>query len=442
MTEPRDLQHQFYDMLLESERWSPAQLVAQQRHQLAGLLKHARAQVPFYGTRLDAVITTSGDIDWDRWRDIPIVTRADLAERRAMMQARHIPQGHGALYEATTTGSTGAPVTTTHNGLAGFATQAATFRSHRRHKLDWARTMGAWYDNASDPVAAPGGLLSGPWGPRWDAEAQKGRVARMNCYANAEQALAFYRRHDASYFTGRGKTAQALALEAQRLGSAQKFDAVLGFATGILPDEREDCGAIFGARMIGMYSSKEGHPMAHECPSGPHYHVNEETVLLEVIDSAGNPTPEGEIGRVVITPLYSTAQPLIRYEQGDLAVPGKPCACGRTLKVLDRIVGRTMHLFRFPDGSTIAPIIPGAARELIGARYWQVAQIAPLHIEVRYVPRTAGFRGDEAQLADIIRSRTHRDATVTFAAHETLVRSEGGKFIEYVNEIEASASRP
>ena len=37
--------------------------------------------------------------------------------------------------------------------------------------------------------------------------------------------------------------------------------------------------------------------------------------------------------------------PLLRYEIGDEAEVGEPCACGRGLPVLSRIVGRTQDYF-------------------------------------------------------------------------------------------------
>ena len=70
--------------------------------------------------------------------------------------------------------------------------------------------------------------------------------------------------------------------------------------------------------------------MAYRCPSQAGWHVNAETLLLEIVDASGQPCRPGEMGRVVITPFFSTAQPLIRYDHGDLAVAGEGCACGRT----------------------------------------------------------------------------------------------------------------
>ena len=76
------LRQRIYEMLMESQYWPPEQMLAYQRSQLAQLLRHAKATVPFYKTRLDPVFKKNGEIDWDRWHEIPIVTRADLRDRR------------------------------------------------------------------------------------------------------------------------------------------------------------------------------------------------------------------------------------------------------------------------------------------------------------------------------------------------------------------------
>lgn len=437
-----DLQQRFYDGLFASEHWPRERIIEHQRSQLEQLLNHARTQVPFYQNRLDAVFKPGGGIDWERWRDIPLLTRDDLVAHADAMRARTMPPGHGHLYTATTSGSTGKPVTTVHNGLANLASRATGFRSHRRHGIDWSATLAYWRGDALAPDGRSVGQVGGPWGPRWHPDGARGRAIRVSRRHDARTALRFFADNDARYFSGRGKTAQAMALEAMRLQLPNRFDEILCFATGIEPDEREDCKAAFGARMIGMYSSKEGQQMAHQCPSGTHYHVDEEVVLLEIIDADGNPTPPGETGRVVVTPLFSTAQPLIRYEHGDLAIPGTTCPCGRTLMVLERIVGRTMHLFRFPDGSTSSPTLPGTATGLIGARHIQLAQVAPLRIEARYVPRddTEPDADAIAELIAAVRRVTHRDAEITLSRRLTLERGDGGKFMSSVYEVPESAS--
>ncbi len=91
------LRQRIFEMLMESQYWPPAIMLEYQRSQLAQLLRHARANVPFYKTRLDPVFKSNGEIDWDRWHEIPIVTRADLRDRRDEMLAASLPPGHGPV---------------------------------------------------------------------------------------------------------------------------------------------------------------------------------------------------------------------------------------------------------------------------------------------------------------------------------------------------------
>jgi phenylacetate-CoA ligase len=90
---------------------------------------------------------------------------------------------------------------------------------------------------------------------------------------------------------------------------------------------------------LTMYSANETGYLALQCPLSGHYHVQSETVLVEVLDEVGRACRPGETGAVVVTPLQNFAMPLLRYSLGDFAEVGSPCACGRHLPVLKEILG-------------------------------------------------------------------------------------------------------
>ncbi|HOF88768.1 MAG TPA: phenylacetate--CoA ligase [Armatimonadota bacterium] len=72
-------------------------------------------------------------------------------------------------------------------------------------------------------------------------------------------------------------------------------------------------------------------------------HLAEDLFLWEVIDPlTEEPVAEGEIGELIVTPLWKEALPIIRYRTRDLtAVTTAPCACGRTSARMARVRGRT-----------------------------------------------------------------------------------------------------
>jgi phenylacetate-CoA ligase len=86
-----------------------------------------------------------------------------------------------------------------------------------------------------------------------------------------------------------------------------------------------------------------GPGVAGECLECNGLHVNEDHFLIEILDPETlEPVTPGEIGELVITTLTKEAFPVIRYRTRDLTrLLPEPCPCGRTLRRIQRITGRT-----------------------------------------------------------------------------------------------------
>ncbi len=86
-----------------------------------------------------------------------------------------------------------------------------------------------------------------------------------------------------------------------------------------------------------------GPGVAGECTLCNGLHVNEDHFLIEIIDPETlEPVPEGETGELVVTTLTKEGFPVLRYRTRDLTrIIPEPCPCGRTLRRISRITGRT-----------------------------------------------------------------------------------------------------
>lgn len=107
----------------------------------------------------------------------------------------------------------------------------------------------------------------------------------------------------------------------------------------------------FGIKVVNEYGAAELDLIAFQDKEGD-WLMNYETLFIELLDEAGNPTRPGEEGRVVITSLYNRAMPFIRYELGDMAVSSE-----RTkgpFRLLDKVVGRTNDIIVLPSGKKAA----------------------------------------------------------------------------------------
>ncbi len=86
-----------------------------------------------------------------------------------------------------------------------------------------------------------------------------------------------------------------------------------------------------------------GPGVAGECLQKKGLHIQEDHFYFEIIDPQTlQPVKEGEVGELVITTLTKEAFPVLRFRTGDLTrfISGE-CACGRTFRRIDRIMGRT-----------------------------------------------------------------------------------------------------
>ena len=429
------LHRQHYDMLMESQFWPVEQMAQYQRTQLGQLLRHARQNVPFYESRLDAVFGADGEIDWERWDELPLLTRHELQSSHAQMQARERPAGHGATFPSQSSGSTGRPIGTTQNALSALAASSATARSYGWHGIDVSKTHVCIH--GEDPAVGPypEGLLHAPWGPPVLRTSAPGRQYDLNLATTPEQAVAFIQRHRPAYIGGLVTRVAVVAHEALRQGAGIIAEAVLPFGEAVLPHHRELFGAAFGgARAIPLYSSQETYRIAHACAEHEHYHVNAELMLVEVLGEDGRAAPIGVPGRVVITPFYNTAQPLIRYQIGDIAAAGgTQCSCGRTLPILSNILGRIAHMFRLPGGRRVLPNISDGDVLALGAEIWQLAQVGPTELEFRYVPGRVA--GDEAQFAARVRAQLHPEFDIRFVRLGPEFFQGRRKYIPYVSEL-------
>ena len=136
---------------------------------------------------------------------------------------------------------------------------------------------------------------------------------------------------------------------AVRLGEAARDAGIeLNLRAGLFGSEpwseelRATIEDLLGLAALDIYGLSEviGPGVATECLERNGLHVNEDHFLVEAVDPDGVPVPDGVPGELV----FSTpreAMPLLRYRTGDIAsLSHTPCACGRTLVRMSKILGR------------------------------------------------------------------------------------------------------
>ena len=119
-------------------------------------------------------------------------------------------------------------------------------------------------------------------------------------------------------------------------------------------ESRRRMEAIFGVPVIDLYSSWEFGNIAWECSHRAGYHMNTDSLVIELIHEGRRVSP-GERGELIITGLDAYAMPFIRYQIGDIGLlSDHGCPCGRGLPLLERIEGRNNDLIRLADGRVVS----------------------------------------------------------------------------------------
>jgi phenylacetate-CoA ligase len=173
---------------------------------------------------------------------------------------------------------------------------------------------------------------------------------------------------------------------------------------GISDELLVDVAEQLNAKLVDMYSSEELGYMAIQCPVQNQYHVQSESLLLEVLREDGSSCALNEPGRIVVTSLLNYATPLIRYEIGDYGELAGPCSCGRGLPVLKTIHGRVRNMLRHPDGSTRWPNF-GFRKfmQVAPLRQFQIVQHSLDEIELKIVVDEELMKEQEAAIKEILR---------------------------------------
>ena len=199
---------------------------------------------------------------------------------------------------------------------------------------------------------------------------------------------------------------------------------------------RQRCRQLLGVPIVDGYSSQEVGVIALECPESGLYHMQSESLIVELLDESGRACEVGAEGRVVVTDLHNFATPLIRYDLADRAVLGPPCSCGRGLPTLSRVLGRERNLITLADGARHWPLVGlHQYRDVGGIRQYQIVQRTLAELEVRLV--VEGGKLDaarEAHFSRILIAALGQQFRLAFRYFEAEIpRGANGKYEEFIS---------
>lgn len=437
-TESRVLALQF--QYAQTERWPAADIEAWQFRQIEALIAHCERSIPFWRDRLRKAGLRAGQrLTPQLWSRLPILTRNEVQDAGEDLRPEQLPDGHGQVFEASTSGSTGIPLRLVRSELDWVYWDSINLRQTLWQGVDLSAKCAIVRNVRVSPQPVPEPERHPDWGAAF-AAFTTGQYILVDIRLPVGQIVDCLVREQPALLSTFPSTAGLIARHCREHGiRIPGLKSIIVYGEVLTEETRLACRDALGIEVADAYSAEEAGFMAVQCPLHPHLHVMSEYARVEILDEQGVACAPGQVGRVVVTPLHNFANPLLRYHVGDYAEVGSPCDCGRTLPVLSRILGRARDRVRLPDGTERTPFFGAPQLYKVPAVVQnQLAQVGKDTMEYRLVVRRPLTEDEEASLVQAVQRGLGYPFNVRFRYIDAIARSPSGKYMDFVNELDGS----
>lgn len=363
----------YYRRMLAVERYSEEQLREIQLCKLKKVIHHAYKQVPFYRRRFEAIGLEPGDVKALEVLDsIPPLTRQDVIDHHKEMLAGQwqssitaaeasdrdpgtpIPFALFAkdkLVRNTSSGSTGAPTVFYEDGT--------------RSAVNWAHELRLkqWFGVHPGAREARGTRLSTDYMPNsrmirfrkllWNQLLLPGTNMSDADYEICFNQILEFRPEVLWGFTSALAGLADFIVKQGGLPGPYAPKVAVGWAAPVYDHEHRVMQEGFQCPVSNIYGAREVGHIAGRCPSDS-FHINAESLIVEQIELDGHDPDHG--GELLVTDIDVLPMPFIRYRMGDIGkLAASHCECGRTLPVIENLLGRTGEVFYAKSGRMISP---------------------------------------------------------------------------------------
>lgn len=403
---------------LRRNTWLPtSELEKKQLKALRKILKYAYENVAFYHHRFNAAKIKPEDIQSiEDMQKLPILTKRDVQRNLDSMVSKNIRME--MCKKETTSGTTGTPLTFIAEKRASDIMSA----NKLRHQVEnGSRLFRDKYvlllpvRGFSRERTYLGGFL-----------ARLGLLRRrlMDAQEPIEDVMEKLLHFGPDVIDSMPSFFLLLMKEMEK--GRQEFRPRRIFASGELLDARSRAfiNSTFKVDVIDVYGCTEAGNIAWECSEHIGYHTNIDLIVPEFVKDDAH-VAVGEAGKIVLTPLWNFAMPLIRYDIGDVGrQSSERCPCGRGLPLMEIIEGRYEDFIVLPSGRMISPYVTSRYFENVEGIYeYKIIQQARNKINIQLVLREKHNKSIFLRLEDTFKKELGEDMTISIEAVDSLPKN-------------------
>jgi phenylacetate-CoA ligase len=258
---------------------------------------------------------------------------------------------------------------------------------------------------------------------------------------NAPNYLKGIQQYSVEYMTGYAMSNFFLArfFKEQQLQVPQ-LKAVLTSSEKLTCEMRKVFKEVYGCKTFDSWSGVEACGLITECEYGS-LHISPDAGVIEVLDENMQPVNYGEPGEVYCTGFINYDQPLIRYAIGDsIILSGKTCTCGRTMPVVQEILGRNEDVIIGKDGREMVRF-HSVFNGLNSVKQAQVIQEDSSNLIIKIVADGKLDKREEQLMSERLISQLG-DINIYFDCVEKIPLNRNGKFQAVISKIKRNNAIP
>jgi phenylacetate-CoA ligase len=417
---------------LSRERFSDAEWKLYQEDKLRKILIHALKNVPYYSVLFKNHGFDEKDLEnftLERMCELPFLEKNTLRTLGTTDLVSIKRERFGLFYPSS--GSTGTPTQNLYS-LRMHQTYYAIFEAT---VLNWA---GLDYKVPRGVIGGRRIIKEGIESPPYYRYNYIEKQTYLSAYHLSPSTIRNYveglKRNKVVYLTGYASANYFLArfIEEAKI-DPPKIKAILTSADLLTTEMRDTFRRVYGCETFDSYNGVEATCLISECEYHS-LHIVQDVGIIEILNENGLPCKPGETGEVISTGLLNYDQPLIRYKMGDLVklASNQNCQCGRSLPVVEEIIGRIEDTVIGKDGREMVRF-HGIFYNIPSIIEGQIIQHTLNEFEVKVV--SDNLKKDEVQLMKQRMLSQLGEVDVLISNVSSIERNANGKFKSVISYV-------
>ncbi|HXQ40709.1 MAG TPA: AMP-binding protein [Candidatus Udaeobacter sp.] len=391
--------------------------IPEPRQALAAMIAHAARHSPHYRDQGWAACVRNGQSL--TFRDIPLTPAKTVKAEAARFYSAFVPSEDGAITSKYTSGSTGEPLEVRKTDRHFQINMA----ENQRLQAGWEVQRHSRHVHVMHPGAER------PIGRIVEKDRKNGGRTWELSSLDTRAAFDLLSRVGATHIIAFPSIIQGVLELCAETGRPLPLELITTYSEVVSDELRRLARGLPNCRVMDTYGAIEAGLIVAQCASCGDYHPADRHLILELLGEDGRPVAAGEMGRVVVTPLFNRAMPFLRYEIGDYAVLGSRKDCPRSPRAITRIVGREKNLFKLPDGRKVAPTMPSNVALELGLGQYKLIQTTLHDIELHYVLREGAAELEPGVIQNVIDRYLSPGFKVRPVRVSGIPRAPSGKFL-------------